>query len=196
MAPVTLNGFLTASMIVFIGFAFFKIFASDTMDKALLEELKSEVGESPKNALLGLFFVKTLDELTPQFTLYKIPFTEKSFFLVNRFPWISWAQILVFAILGYLIHLYQKFFEPLNVLQVLGLLLVCMVASYFIGSIISYIVYYSSAYALGITRAEATTILTEMDNGVKTVFSQMIYFSIFSAILIFKICRRTLADDY
>lgn len=200
MGAVSLNGFLTASMIVFIGFAFFKIYTTDAMDQAVLDHIEKEMGASVENKIYGLMFVRSLDELTPLFTLYKLPFTDAEVFLVNQFPWISWMQILVYAVLAGGVSLYQwgsKFlpFPKMEWYSVIGLLLVLMIISYFVGSLISYFTYYFSANALGVTRADATIILNEMSNGVKTVFSQMLYFSIFSLITIFKITRRTVQGD-
>jgi sterol desaturase/sphingolipid hydroxylase (fatty acid hydroxylase superfamily) len=200
MASVSLNGLMTASIIVFIAFAFYKISTTDEVDQAILDKLKEEVGASAENKIYGLIFVKTLDELTPQFTLYKIPFTDKNMFLVNQFPWISWTQILVFSILAGLVSIYQLGsgwlgYDKLQWYSVIGILILLMILSYFIGSILSYFLYYFSASALGLTRAEATLVMDEMSNGVKNVFSQMLYFSIFSLIAIFKITRNTLKDD-
>lgn len=181
-------------MLAFILFAAFNLVASDQIDDEIRNTITENVkGDVSGKAVWALIYARTLDELTPQFTLYKIPGTDKSYFLINRFSWISWSQILIFGVLSFLFSLFLRF-RKIGLGYIILVLLILMLVSYYMGNIVSYIFYYMSASELGITKIEATKILTDFTNSLKNVITPMLYFSVFSFIVIIKTCYRALKN--
>lgn len=197
MAAVTFNGILMALMVTFLLFATYKLCLPDALDDEIRDTIQENYGKSFGNKVWSLLFVKSLDSLTPQFELFKVPIVDKSYFMIGKYPWINWFQMWVFTALASVFAIFQflKGEDRFDAFASIGILLLLIPVSYVIGNFIAYAIYYISSMSIGLTKAQATELIESMNAGIKGVVTPMLYTSIFSVIYIFRTFYNSIHDD-
>jgi hypothetical protein len=180
-----LSFFMTFTLIAFFIYSGAKVMSTTDTQLDIKEQIIEKVGSSRENLFWAGIFVKTLDHLTPQKTVYKIPFMDKDIFLVNRFPFIGWMHILIITSILLLLRLVASVFKiKVGWIFLAGLILIIM--SYFIGSILDYYLYQYSAQKLGIAADEAKEFVKHFSDQLDNVMMTMFIFAMISLVTIFK----------
>jgi len=172
-------------VLAFFVFAGIKVFSENDISNDVKEQLLVQAGKGGEKLLWAGVFVKTLDHLTPSITVYKIPFSDKDIFLINKFPLIGWTHIIIIillmSVLGLIIRMKHT---QAWVILLTGFLII--IAAYFIGSIIDYTLYLESAQQLGITKLAAKQFMNDFTNTLDNVMLPIMMFAFISVFIIIK----------
>lgn len=166
---------LHISTMVFLAFFIFgsiKILSDTDISADLKDKL---ITQTESNPFYGAIFIKTLDELTPNKKILGI-----------NWPIISWFHLETAIVLIFLSWAFMYYILKSNKWTMFGVFLLLIIAAYFIGTLLLYLIYYSVAETLNFTTEEASTILMEYNNNFENVYLPLVLYAIFASMILIK----------